>query len=85
MFDNFIFYFIIATPKEFSYSALFASFFISNYYFDSVTGYFDLRSELKPLLHTWSLSIEEQFYIIFPIIMLFYNNNRKNIYLIFLY
>lgn len=78
-------YFILSLQhlKEFSHSALFASFFVSNYYFDSVTGYFDLRSELKPLLHTWSLSIEEQFYIIFPIIMLFYNNNRKNIYLIF--
>ena len=77
-------YFILSSQhlKEFSYSAIFASFFVSNYYFDSVTGYFDLRSELKPLLHTWSLSIEEQFYIIFPIIMLFYNNARKNIYLI---
>jgi peptidoglycan/LPS O-acetylase OafA/YrhL len=34
------------------------------------SDYFDGPSELKPLLHTWSLAVEEQFYIIFPLIMI---------------
>jgi peptidoglycan/LPS O-acetylase OafA/YrhL len=35
------------------------------------SGYWDLNSEFKPLLHTWSLGVEEQFYIIFPALILF--------------
>lgn len=44
--------------------------FWSNWFFWSISGYFDGPSELKPLLHTWSLSIEEQFYLLFPFPML---------------
>ncbi len=33
-------------------------------------GYFGLRSEVKPLLHTWSLAVEEQFYLVFPCVLL---------------
>jgi peptidoglycan/LPS O-acetylase OafA/YrhL len=43
--------------------------FYSNFQFWNESGYFDLNSEIKPLLHTWSLSIEEQFYIAFPTIL----------------
>ena len=35
-------------------------------------GYFETPSQLNPYLHTWSLSVEEQFYLIFPILMIFY-------------
>ena len=42
-------------------------FFVSNFYFWREWGYFDLYSLNKPLLHTWSLSLEMQFYIAFPI------------------
>lgn len=42
--------------------------FSSNFFF-SKTGYFDQSSEFSPLLHTWSLSIEEQFYFIFPFLL----------------
>ncbi|WP_366658295.1 acyltransferase family protein [Fodinicurvata sp. EGI_FJ10296] len=48
-------------------------FFASNWYFWLGDGYFDAPSELKPLLHTWSLSIEEQFYILFPAPILLLN------------
>ena len=43
--------------------------FISNFYLWKTTGYFDSASESKPLLHTWSLGVEEQFYIFFPIFL----------------
>lgn len=42
---------------------------ISNIFFWFESGYFDTASHLKPLLHTWSLSVEEQFYILWPALM----------------
>ena len=44
---------------------------ISNVYFAATAGYFDAPAETKPLLHTWSLGVEEQFYLITPLLMLF--------------
>lgn len=43
---------------------------ISNFYFWMQSGYFDNFSSLKPLLHTWSLSVELQFYLIWPLLLL---------------
>jgi peptidoglycan/LPS O-acetylase OafA/YrhL len=43
--------------------------FVQNFVLWREAGYFDSASELKPLLHLWSLAIEEQFYLIFPLIM----------------
>ncbi len=56
--------------KDFSQSLLGVATFLSNVVFWSETGYFDTAAELKPLLHTWSLAIEEQYYIIFPVVMI---------------
>lgn len=50
-------------------SALATLAFSSNIFFWRTTGYFDGPADYKPLLHTWSLGIEEQFYIIFPLIL----------------
>ncbi len=44
--------------------------FSSNIYFYSIAGYFDDTLKMNPLLHTWSLSVEEQFYFLIPPIML---------------
>ena len=44
---------------------------LSNYQFWREAGYFDIASNRKPLLHTWSLSLEIQFYLIVPVIFLF--------------
>jgi peptidoglycan/LPS O-acetylase OafA/YrhL len=41
----------------------------SNFWFWHDGGYFDLPSNLKPLLHTWSLGVEEQFYVLFPLFL----------------
>lgn len=43
--------------------------FISNYLLWNESGYFDNAAETKPLLHLWSLGIEEQFYIIWPLLL----------------
>lgn len=49
-----------------------ASLFVANFVFWSEAGYFDTESELKPLLHLWSLSIEEQFYALWPLALMFF-------------
>ncbi|MDR1311292.1 MAG: acyltransferase [Burkholderiaceae bacterium] len=43
--------------------------FISNFVLWRESGYFDVAGETKPLLHLWSLGIEEQFYIVFPFLL----------------
>ena len=46
--------------------------FLQNMVFWSESGYFDIDAALKPLLHLWSLAVEEQFYIIFPPLLLLF-------------
>jgi peptidoglycan/LPS O-acetylase OafA/YrhL len=46
--------------------------FIQNIVFWKESGYWDVASTLKPLLHLWSLAVEEQFYIIFPPLLLLF-------------
>lgn len=55
--------------RNFSGSLTASVLFSSNIFFWWNTGYFDQTSELKPLLHTWSLGVEEQYYLLFPIIL----------------
>jgi peptidoglycan/LPS O-acetylase OafA/YrhL len=43
--------------------------FVSNFVLWSESGYFDTSAETKPLLHLWSLGVEEQFYIVWPILL----------------
>ena len=47
-----------------------SSYFFSNFTLLNESGYFDNDSETKPLLHLWPLAIEEQFYIIWPLLLL---------------
>lgn len=56
--------------RDFLQSIIAVMTFSSNILFWIESGYFDTASELKPLLHTWSLAIEEQFYIFFPIFLI---------------
>ena len=61
---------LILPPQPFAgfaKSVVTAVFFVANVYFLQTTNYFADPSELVPLLHLWSLAVEEQFYLIFPI------------------
>ncbi|RUQ46737.1 acyltransferase, partial [Corynebacterium pseudodiphtheriticum] len=51
--------------------------FISNLFFMRQDGYFDVASDMKPMLHTWSLSVEEQFYIVFPLLLTLLSSQVK--------
>jgi peptidoglycan/LPS O-acetylase OafA/YrhL len=56
--------------EEFSGSVIASLFFSSNFWFWQANSYTAEPSQLQPFLHTWTLSIEEQFYVIFPVILL---------------
>lgn len=56
--------------KDFSQSLVAITGFASNILFWQESGYFQTAAELKPLLHTWSLAVEEQFYLLFPVLIL---------------
>lgn len=45
---------------------------VANFYFWKQSGYFETAAEFQPLLHTWSLAVEEQFYLFFPLVMIFF-------------
>lgn len=65
--------------KDFSLSLVAVSLFVSNILFWQESGYFTAAAEEKPLLHTWSLSVEEQYYILFPIFLVlawYFGKNR---------
>lgn len=69
IFFSFILAFVLLSPQrlsDFSQSAVFAISSLSNFLFWTQADYFDASSLSKPLLHTWSLSIEEQFYLVWP-------------------
>jgi peptidoglycan/LPS O-acetylase OafA/YrhL len=57
--------------KDFSHSIIAVSLFLSNIFFFIESGYFAPAAGEMPLLHTWSLAVEEQFYIFFPTLLLF--------------
>jgi len=82
MFISFPFAWFYLLPNNFvdySKSILYSLGFSSNYYFWSLgRTYEDINSLIKPFLHTWSLSVEEQFYIIFPIVLLIIFKYCKN-------
>ncbi|WP_370599545.1 acyltransferase family protein [Pseudomonas nitroreducens] len=65
--------------KQMSGSTVYALAGISNFFFWMQSGYFDSASTVKPLLHTWSLSVEIQFYIIWPLILIGITRMTKNV------
>lgn len=62
---------------DFCHSLLAVSAFSSNILFCLKSGYFGTKAELVPLLHTWSLSVEEQYYFLFPLFLMVLWKLRK--------
>jgi len=58
------------TRQNLALSAIASTAFVSNFYFWRTTGYFAPNAEDIPLLHTWTLSVEEQFYVFWPILII---------------
>jgi peptidoglycan/LPS O-acetylase OafA/YrhL len=73
MFISTIFGYLLLMPDEYKnlgQSLVATSIFSNNILLGITSGYWDLASEFKPLLHTWSLGVEEQYYIFYPILIL---------------
>jgi peptidoglycan/LPS O-acetylase OafA/YrhL len=60
-----------AALSDYSFSMLYSLFFAANFYFAQGKGYFAEEEQFQPLLHLWSLSVEEQFYLVAPLLMIF--------------
>ena len=65
-------YFLLSSSalQEYLNSFISSIFFYSNYYFENLDFYNTQPTKYMPLLHTWSLAVEEQFYIVFPLFIL---------------
>lgn len=76
------YYLLIDEFEELGKHVAGSSVFIQNIVFLRESGYFDKSSDLKPLLHLWSLAVEEQFYILFPPIIIFLWKYKRQLPLI---
>jgi peptidoglycan/LPS O-acetylase OafA/YrhL len=56
--------------EDFGQSVIAAALFVSNFFFYLEDGYFEGPADLHPLLHTWSLAVEEQFYLLVPLLLM---------------
>ena len=68
-----LFSYWLLTPKsliEYSEAMISSIFFYSNYYFQNLDFYNTEPAKFNPLLHIWTLSVEEQFYVLYPLILI---------------
>ena len=73
---------LLLSPRELigvAKSAASMSVFGSNIYFWRSVSYFQTTAEIRPLLHTWSLAVEEQYYVLFPPVLWLLNRRAKGI------
>lgn len=79
--------FFLSLPSEIeslNATVIAATLSVSNIYFWFETNYFSPAAELQPLLHTWSLGVEEQFYLIFPLLLILVKKHFNQNYIRFL-
>ncbi|MCI5144936.1 MAG: acyltransferase, partial [Candidatus Electrothrix sp. AR3] len=82
-----LFGFLLFTPEHYlrlAKSLLYSVLSVSNFFFWQEAGYFDTAVDFKPLLHTWSLAVEEQFYLIWPALLFLLFKLGKKWILLFL-
>lgn len=78
----YLFAFLLFSDEQFNYftnSFSAAVLSVSNFYFWNTVGYFDLDASLKPLLHLWSLAVEEQFYLFWPLFLVVIIKIKKSL------
>ncbi|HHB80559.1 MAG TPA: acyltransferase, partial [Aliiroseovarius sp.] len=63
--------------REFGKELIAATTYLANIHFFRETGYFDIGIENKVLLHTWSLAVEEQFYMVLPFVILLAGRSKR--------
>ena len=78
-----IFFLLPSKMISISQSILSSLFFVSNIFFYLESGYFGEAINLKPYIHLWSLSVEEQFYIIFPLYCILFYKKKYFLYSLF--
>lgn len=79
-----IFAYLLMLPQDFKrmgLSASMAALSVSNFLFWSEAGYWDVDSITKPLLHTWTLGVEDQFYLIWPLLVSLISKSKRIIFL----
>jgi peptidoglycan/LPS O-acetylase OafA/YrhL len=82
--STYVFGWFFLTPREYetlNQQIASGAGFISNFQFWRQSGYFDIAADKKPLLHLWSLAIEEQFYIFWPLLLWIFWKLRSNLLL----
>jgi peptidoglycan/LPS O-acetylase OafA/YrhL len=67
-----------ADVRSLALSAAAATAFVSNIWFDHTSGYFGAAAETVPLIHTWSLGVEEQFYLFHPLLLIAIRRFSRN-------
>jgi peptidoglycan/LPS O-acetylase OafA/YrhL len=74
-------------PSEFlilANSVIAATFFVANLFYIETSGYFGATAQTLPILHTWSLAVEEQFYLLFPLALLALTRARREVVIVVL-
>ena len=80
--SSYIFGWFFLTPREYetlNQQIASGAGFISNFTFWRQSGYFDIAADKKPLLHLWSLAVEEQFYMFWPLLLWIFWRLRANL------